>query len=657
MAVKEGTLLWEPSQKIKDQANILKYMDWLEQHKGVRAADNEALWAWSVEHVEDFWASLWEYFDIQSSQPYTSVLTGTTMPDIHWFPGAELNYVEHVFRNRTNEHPALIAYAETRPPIELSWDNLYSNVAAVAASLRAMGVQRGDRVVNYMPNIPETLIAFLATASLGAIWSSCAPEFGTQSVIDRFQQIEPKVLFTVDGYRYNGKLIDRREIIAELQKALPTLQHTVMLSYAFEDLQVANYKNAVLWSDISSGEHTLIYEQVPFEHPLWILYSSGTTGLPKAIVQGHGGILIEHLKQLVLSLDLKRGDRFFWYTTTGWMMWNLLISGLLTGTTILLYDGSPAYPDMNRLWEFAEQTSMTFFGTSAGFILSCMKAGITPGSTYNLDKLRGLGSTGSPLPPEGFQWIYEQIKADIWLASVSGGTDVCSAFLGGSPTLPVYAGELQCRALGAKVEAFDEQGHPLIDEMGELVLTQPMPSMPLFFWNDPDHQKYQNSYFDTYPGIWRHGDWIKITPQGSAVIYGRSDSTINRKGIRMGSSEIYRIVEDLPEVLDSLIIGLERSGGNYYMPLFVVLKPDVVMDDELEKRIRTQLRTNLTPHHVPDEIVVIKEVPRTLSGKKLEVPIKKIFLGTPVDKAISVGALGNPHSVEFFVEFAKGIRV
>lgn len=656
MAVKEGNLLWEPSQQMKEQANLLKYMDWLEQHKGVHTSDNEALWAWSVEHLEDFWASLWEYFDIQSSRPYTTVLTGTTMPDIHWFPGAELNYVEHVFRNRTNEYPALIAYAETRPPIELSWDDLYSNVAAVAASLRAMGVQRGDRVVNYMPNIPETLIAFLATASLGAIWSSCAPEFGTQSVIDRFQQIEPKVLFTVDGYRYNGKLIDRREIIAELQKALPTLQHTVMLSYAFEDLQVANYKNAVLWSDISSGEHTLIYEQVPFEHPLWILYSSGTTGLPKAIVQGHGGILIEHLKQLVLSLDLKRGDRFFWYTTTGWMMWNLLISGLLTGTTILLYDGSPAYPDMNRLWEFAEQTSMTFFGTSAGFILSCMKAGITPGSTYNLDKLRGLGSTGSPLPPEGFQWIYEQIKADIWLASVSGGTDVCSAFLGGSPTLPVHAGELQCRALGAKVEAFDEQGHPLIDEMGELVLTQPMPSMPLFFWNDPDNQKYQNSYFDTYPGIWRHGDWIKITPQGSAVIYGRSDSTINRKGIRMGSSEIYRIVEELPEVLDSLIIGLERSGGNYYMPLFVVLKPDVVMNDELEKRIRTQLRANLTPHHVPDEIVVIKEVPRTLSGKKLEVPIKKIFLGTPVDKAISVGALGNPHSVEFFVEFAKGIR-
>lgn len=656
MAVKEGTLLWEPSQEIKEQANLLQYMDWLNSYKGVSFADTEALWNWSVEHLEDFWASLWKYLNIQSSKAYSAVLTGTTMPHIHWFPGAELNYVEHIFRNRTNEHPALIAQSETRPPIELSWQELYRDVAAVAASLRAMGVQRGDRVVNYMPNIPETLIAFLATASLGAVWSSCAPEFGTQSVIDRFQQIEPKVLFTVDGYRYNGKIIDRRQIITELQTALPTLQHTIVLPYAFEDTQAASYTNAALWSEINTGEHTLIYEQVPFEHPLWILYSSGTTGLPKAIVQGHGGILLEHLKQLILSLDLKRGDRFFWYTTTGWMMWNLLISGLLTGATILLYDGSPSYPNINRLWEFAEQTGMTFFGTSAGFLLSCMKAGITPGSTYDLNKLRGLGSTGSPLPPEGFQWVYERIKPDIWLASVSGGTDVCSAFLGGTPVLPVHAGELQCRALGAKVEAFDEQGNSLINEMGELVITQPMPSMPLFFWNDPDGKKYQSSYFDLYPGIWRHGDWIKITPTGSAVIYGRSDSTINRKGIRMGSSEIYRVVEDLPEVLDSLIIGLERSGGNYYMPLFVVLKSGAELDDELKNRIRAQLRTNLTPHHVPDEIVLVPEVPRTLSGKKLEVPIKKIFLGTPIEKAISIGALANPQSVQFFVEFAKNIQ-
>lgn len=653
MTINEGTLLWEPSPETKAQANLTHYMHWLAHKKGLHFSENEALWTWSVEHLEDFWASLWEYFEITASQPYTTVLANATMPGAHWFSGAELNYTEHVFRNRTSERPALIAQSETRPLTEVSWDELERKVASVAAALRSMGVQRGDRVVNYMPNIPETTIAFLATASLGAIWSSCAPEFGTQSVIDRFQQIEPKVLFAVDGYSYNGKLIDRRTIITELQQALPTLQKTVILPYAFHETKATDYRHATLWQDIANEKHTLTFEQVPFEHPLWVLYSSGTTGLPKAIVQGHGGIVLEHMKQLLLSLDLKVTDRFFWYSTTGWMMWNLLIGGLLVGVTVLLYDGSPAYPSMNVLWEFAEKAGMTIFGTSAGFIIANMKAETKPGTTYDLSQLRALGSTGSPLPPEGFQWVYEHVKHDFWVASVSGGTDVCSAFLGGTPLLPVHAGELQCRALGAKVEAFDEQGHPLIDELGELVITKPMPSMPLFFWNDPDGQKYYHSYFDVYPGIWRHGDWIKITPTGSSIIYGRSDSTINRKGIRMGSSEIYRIVEDMPEVLDSLIIGLERPGGNYYMPLFVVLRPGVTLDEPLKQRLRTQLRTNLTPHHVPDEIIAITEVPRTLSGKKLEVPIKKLFLGTPLEKAISVGALGNPQSMQFFVEFAK----
>jgi len=631
-------------------------MQWLEREKGLRFDTPDELWAWSVEKLEDFWASMWDYFHIQASKPYQSVLVERTMPGAQWFVGAELNYAEHVFRNMTSERPALIFQSETQPLTEISWQELYQQVSTVAATLRSLGIQKGDRVVSNLPNIPQATIAFLATASLGATWSSCSPDFGTRSVIDRFQQIEPKVLFTVDGYHYGGKVIDRRAIISELQVALPTLQHTIVVSYAFADTSAAGYRDAMLWSDMQSATEPLAFEQVPFDHPLWVLYSSGTTGLPKAIVQGQGGILIEHLKSLHLGMDLTTDDHFFWFSTTGWMMWNLLIGGLLLGIPVLLYDGSPGYPDMNVLWRYAEQSGMTFFGTSAGFILSCMKAGVTPGISFDLSKLRALGSTGSPLPPEGFQWIYEEVKRDLWLASVSGGTDVCSGFLGGCIMLPVYAGELQARSLGAKVEALDENGHPLIDEVGELVITEPMPSMPVFFWNDPHGKRYRESYFDTYPGFWRHGDWIKITPRGSSVIYGRSDSTINRKGIRMGSSEIYRVVEDMPEVLDSLIIGIERSGGDYYLPLFVVLRPGIELDDDLKARIGSKLRVSLSPHHVPDEIFVIPEVPRTLSGKKLEVPVKKIFMGVSPEKAISIDAMSNPQVMAYFVEFAKRIQ-
>ncbi len=650
--ITEGMLLWEPSQETKRQANITHYMRWLEKEKGLHFDDPEKLWEWSVDNLEDFWGSIWEFFHIKASRLYSTVLAERKMPGAEWFPGAKLNYAEHVFRNATTDRPALLFQSESQPLMEVSWDELYRKVATVAAALRGMGIQSGDRVVSYMPNIPESTIAFLASASIGAIWSSCSPDFGTRSVIDRFQQIEPKILFAVDGYKYNGKTIDRRATISELQEALPTLQKTIVVPYMFKDSGAERYANAMMWDNMPTSNAELIYEQVPFSHPLWVLYSSGTTGLPKAIVQGQGGILLEHLKSLYLSMDLKPEDRFFWYTTTGWMMWNLLMGGLLVGTTVLLYDGSPAYPNMNALWEYAEKSGMTFFGTSAGFILACMKAEVEPGKTFDLSKLRGLGSTGSPLPPEGFQWIYEHIKKDLWLASVSGGTDVCSAFLGGSVLLPVHAGELQCRALGAKVEAFDDYGHPLLDEMGELVITEPMPSMPLFFWNDVENKRYSESYFDMFPGIWRHGDWVKITPRGSAIIYGRSDSTINRKGIRMGSSEIYRVVEDLPEVLDSLIIGMERPGGGYYMPLFVVLRPGVELDDALRGRIRDKIRSNLSPHHVPDDVFVIPEVPRTLSGKKLEVPVKKIFMGTPVEKAISVDAMSNPQVMQYFVEFA-----
>ena len=652
----DETLLWEPSEELKQQATLTRYMHWLEREKGLHVRDQEELWHWSVSHLEEFWASIWDFFSVKASRPYTSVLADRKMPGAQWFPGAELNYAEQVFRNASVGHPALLFQSERHPLRAVSWDELSRNVGSVANALRALGVKPGDRVVSYMANLPETVIAFLACASIGAVWSSCPPDFGTSSVIERFQQIEPKVLFAVDGYQYNGKEVDRRSVLSELQQALPTLHTTVLLPYLSKDTDTEGETSMVLWHDFLSSDTTLTFEQVPFEHPLWVLYSSGTTGLPKAIVQGHGGIVLEHLKSVGLSLDLKPGDIFFWYTTTGWMMWNILVGGLLVGTTILLYDGSPAYPTLNMLWKLAQESGMTFFGTSAGYITSCMKAGLEPGTTYDLSKLRALGSTGSPLPPEGFGWVYEHVKRDIWLASISGGTDVCSAFVGGSVLLPVYAGELQCRALGAKVEAFDEQGHPVINEVGELVLTGPLPSMPLYFWNDPGNTRYQESYFDVYPGVWRHGDWIKITPRGSAIIYGRSDSTINRQGIRMGSSEIYRVVEALPEVLDSLIVGVELPGGKYYLPLFVVLREGVELDDALKAKIKQQLRTNVSPHHVPDEIIAIEEVPRTLSGKKLEVPVKKLLMGMPIEKAISMDALNNPQAMEYFIEFAQKMR-
>jgi acetoacetyl-CoA synthetase len=651
--ISEGQPLWEPSAEMKQQANVTHYIQWLKDTRQLHFATREDLWKWSVTNIEDFWASLWEYFHVQSSQPYTTVLAERKMPGAQWFPGAELNYAEHVFRNATPDRPALLFRSERHELVTISWDELRQKVSAIAQALRTMGVQRGDRVVAYMPNIPETVIAFLACASLGATWSSCSPDFGMQSVIDRFQQIEPTVLFAVDGYQYNGRIFDRLPIIAELQKALPTLKKTVLVPY-ISSLTESAHPDMVLWPSLLAKQSTpLTFEQVPFDHPLWVLYSSGTTGLPKAIVQGQGGILLEHMKQLHMDADLKPRDRFFWFSTTGWMMWNLLIGGLLIGTTVLLYDGSPAYPDMGTLWKFAQDSSATLFGTSAGYIASCIKAEIEPGKTYDLSKLRTIGSTGSPLSPEGFLWVYEHVKRDVWLASISGGTDICSAFVGGSILLPVHTGELQCRLLGVSVEAFDEQGKSLTDEVGELVITQPMPSMPLYFWNDPDGLRYAESYFSMYPGVWRHGDWIKITPRGSAIIYGRSDSTINRMGIRMGSSEIYRVVEGMPEILDSLVIGVEQPGGRYYMPLFVVVREGIELDDALKAKIKSTLRTHISPHHVPDEIIQVSDIPRTLSGKKLEVPIKKLFMGVPLEKAISMDALSNPQALEFYNELAQ----
>jgi acetoacetyl-CoA synthetase len=650
----EGTLLWEPSEELKENANISRYIRWLEDEKGLSFSDYGELWEWSVTELEEFWASIWEFFEVKASRPYERVLSQREMPGANWFEGAELNYAEHALRNARPDEPAVLYQSELRPLDQMTWREIQEKVAALAAGLKGLGVGRGDRVVAFVPNMPEALIGFLACASIGVIWSSCSPDFGLGAVVDRFAQIEPKVLFAVDGYRYGGKDYDRIEVVTRLQEEIPTLEKTVILPYLKEEPDTSDLENVVYWDEMLSRNEgaELQFEQVPFDHPLWVLYSSGTTGLPKAIVHGHGGILLEHLKKLILHVDLDTEDRFFWFTTTGWMMWNFLVSGLLAGSTILLYDGSPGYPDMNILWEFAEETGMTCFGTSAGYITSCMDAGIEPGRDFDLSALKSVGSTGSPLPPEGFEWVYEHVKEDLWLFSTSGGTDLCTAFVGGCPLLPVRVGELQCRSLGARVEAFDEEGNSLVDEVGELVITEPMPSMPLYLWGDENGERFRDSYFDVYPGVWRHGDWIKIKPNGSAVIYGRSDAVINRGGVRMGTAEIYRAVDKVGEVQDSLVIDTQKDGEDY-MPLFVVLKEGVQLDEDLVRKIKKSIRETTSPRHVPDEVLTIPEVPRTLNGKKVEVPVKKILSGTPPEEAVSKDSLTNPDSLNFFVEQAE----
>ncbi len=572
------------------------------------------------------------------------------MPGARWFVGAKLNYAERALA-RNDDYPAVVFKAEDKPLTVITYRELCQRVASVAAGLRRLGVRKGDRVVAYMPNTPETVVAFLATVSIGATWAVCSPEFGTKNVVDRFKQIAPKVLLAVDGYRYGGKVFQRMDAVAEIEAALPSLENTVILPYLESSPTLDALKFAKPWEELETGEsETLEFERVPFDHPLWVLYSSGTTGLPKPIVHGHGGIVLEHLKVLSLHLDLMPEDRFFWFTTTGWMMWNLLVGGLLLGTSVVLYDGDPVYPDMSALWGLAEETSMTYFGASAPYIHACMKDGMSPGQDFELSRIRSVGSTGAPLSPEGFGWVYGSVGSDLLLASFSGGSDMCTGFVGSSPLLPVRAGEIQCLGLGAKVEAYDQDGKPLIGKVGELVITEPLPSMPVYFWNDLGNTQYTKSYFERFPGVWRHGDWIKISPEGSCMIYGRSDSTLNRGGVRMGTSEFYRVVDVVDGVADSLVVDTGDGGQSGRLLLFVVMIDGAELDDEFSSGLRVKIRSELSPRHVPDAIYAIDEVPKTLNGKKLEVPVKRVLAGVPLVEAVSEGAMANPGSIDFFVD-------
>jgi acetoacetyl-CoA synthetase len=644
VAEAEPKLLWTPTPEWIDRTTLTRYQGWLEEKHELRFESYHDLWRWSVRDLEAFWGSLVEFLGVRFSEPPKRVLGSESMPGATWFPGSRLSYAEHMFAGKDPSALAIQHASESRELASMTWGELRSLTASIAAGLRASGVVEGDRVAAYMPNIPETVAALFACASIGAVWSSAAPEFGVRSVVDRFSQIEPKVLLAVDGYRYSGKEFDRLDAVDRIAGEIPSLSRVVRLGY----LSGSGWEDGFLGSDES-----LEFAQLPFDHPLWVLYSSGTTGLPKPIVHGQGGILLEHLKKAWLHLDAQAGDRLFWFTTTGWMMWNFIVGVLLSDASIILFDGNPGYPSLGTLWDLAAESEMTCFGTSAAFISACMKDGLPLRSEgRDLSALRAVGSTGSPLSPEAFEWVYEQLGSDTWLFSTSGGTDLCTAFVGGVPTLPVFLGELQARALGASVESWDPEGRPLIGEVGELVITRPMPSMPIYFWGDESGERYRDSYFEMYPGIWRHGDWIEITSRETAVIYGRSDSTINRGGIRMGTSEIYRAVLAVDAVTDALVVDVPREDSEAWMPLFVVLRDGVSLSDDLIGEIRRRVREDCSPRHVPDEIRQISEVPRTLSGKVLEVPVKRILMGTPPEQAASRESLANPAALDYFVDLA-----
>lgn len=657
---------------------IRLYQDWLRDNRGLVFDSYDALWQWSVNDLDAFWQSIWDYFELQSPTPHSAVLADKRMPGARWFPGVQFNYARQVFRHVDKAHvagfPAIISHnekslASDERPKELSWPELRRQVASLALHLQAQGVQPGDRVAAYLPNIPEAMVAFLAVVSIGGVWSICAPDMGTNAVLDRFKQIAPKVLIACDGVTYGGRDFDRTAVLEELRAALPSVQHVIVhgnLDATKSIAGCARMERATARNDAQTQAFEPLW--LPFDHPLWIVYSSGTTGLPKPIVHGHGGTVIVALALKTLHNDVgcsyhanSWGERFHWYSSTGWVMWNAQMSGLLNGTTCCIYDGNPGgskdKPDWTTLWRFAAQLGVTFFGAGAAFFANCMKSGVDLSACGNLSKVRALGTTGSPLSPEVQIWGTEQFEKigtpDIWWCNISGGTDFAGGFIGGNRELPQVPGQMQCRLLGCAVEAWNEEGRPVIGEVGELVCTRPLPSMPLFFWGDAGNVRYISSYFDMYPNVWRHGDWLKITPDGGCIIYGRSDATINRHGLRMGTSELYSAVEALPEVMDSMVVDLEYLGRESYMPLFVVLREGVVLDDAMRARLNNAIKQALSPRFVPDEIFQVPEIPRTLSGKKQELPIKKLLLGQPIEKVVNKDAMANPGCLDWYVALAR----
>ena len=671
----QNNTLWTPSDEFIENSNLKRYERWLEEHRGLRFESNRELWEWSVRDVAGFWESLWDYFEIIHHSPYEQVLSSEKMPGARWFEGATLNYAEHIFRMKSDERPALQFRSETGRNETVSWQELEQKVSAVRAFLVKEGIGKGDRVAAYVPNIPEAIILFLAVNSLGAVWSSCSPDFGVSTVIDRFSQIEPELLFATTGHSYNGKQHNRSSEIRKIVDGISSVRKTILIPYPDKienrpvsirsDAEVltasdpdSEFEDEInspteLWSKVlNTTSEPLTFTPVEFNDPIWVLYSSGTTGRPKAITHSHGGVLLEHLKYLHFHNDVKPGENFFWYSTTGWMMWNFMQASLLAGATAVLYDGSAAYPDLNALWKYVAELPIHHFGTSAPYLTACMKQGLKPGKEFDLSNLRSIGSTGAPLPPESFDWVYETVSKDVWLCSMSGGTDMCTAFVGGCPYEPVQRGRIQQRCLGADLHAYSEDGEKVTGSLGEMVIQKPMPSMPVFFWGDENHERYKFSYFETFEGKWRHGDWIKLFEDGSLVIQGRSDATLNRKGIRIGTAEIYAVLDKIEGVKDSLIVNLERDGGEDYMPLFVVIEGKVVVG-EIADTIKQKLKTECSPRHVPDEVIPVNAIPYTLSGKKMEVPVKKALMGMDVSKAMNKDAMKNPDAMEVFVEMGK----